>query len=200
MVNEATGVRIAGLCTDGGTRGIQAWGDAALALGYLCSTGANGAGLVVHGAATQVSLEEAEILDAGLEGGTGYGIAIQEGASLDMQGGAIWGASTAGVMIDDANQINLSGITVRGTRANADGAYGHGLQVRTDTVQVTVQDVSFMDNQGAGVHVLQGLGPQFLLIPAEASDAKRVRRLFHPPGQRVAAGLQPGRARRDRRA
>ncbi len=174
VANEATGVEIAGLCTEGGTRGIQIWGDASLYLNGVCATGATAVGLLVLGNATQAVLEDVEIRGSGAKDGLGYGIAIQEGATVDMQGGGVWDASTVGVLVDDATEVSLSGVTVEGTLADADGSYGHGLQVQNDTVEVTVQDASFANNQGAGVHVLQGLGFTMAASSVSATAASAI--------------------------
>lgn len=159
LVTEATGVEISGLCSDGGTRNIQAWGDASISLSSVCSINGAEAGVVIHGEFTQAILEDVEIISpVATKGGFGYGLTVQEGATVEMQGGGIWGATGVGVLIDDANEIGLSEVTVDGTLVDASGYYGHGLQVQADTVQVTIEASDFTANQGAGVFVLEGLG------------------------------------------
>jgi hypothetical protein len=157
-VSEAQDVELEGLCTRGGTRNIQIWSDATVFMASLRSSDSAEAGVLVHGEATLALIEDLEV-DAPIPGdaGFGYGLAIQEGASAVVEGGAISGATAVGVFVDDATEISLSDFTVSDTVTDGDGAYGHGLQVQADTVQVTVEASSFVDNQGAGVFVLQGL-------------------------------------------
>lgn len=159
MISEAQDVQLEGLCTRGGTRNIQVWSDALVSLTAVRSTQASSAGVLIHGALSVASLDGVEvdglIPDAD---GLGYGIAVQQGASATISGGSISGATAVGVFIDDATEIDISGLAVADTATDASGFYGHGLQVQADTVQVTVDTSSFTDNQGAGVFVLQGLG------------------------------------------
>lgn len=157
-ITEATGVTVSGLCTDGGTRNIQAWSDASVTLDHLRITGGAEAGLVIHGNATVATVEEVEVSSPEETGdGYGYGIAIQQGATATLTGGSVSGATAAGILIDDANEVTLADFTVEGTAAGAEGTYGHGLQVQAETVLVTVEESTFSDNHGAGVFVLQGL-------------------------------------------
>ncbi len=157
-VTEAQDVQLEGLCTRGGTRNIQVWSDATVSLTSVRSTESSEAGLLVHGAASLALLEDVEIQDP-IPGddGFGYGIAIQEGASALIDGGSITGATAVGLFIDDANEIEVVELEISGTLTDADGYYGHGLQVQADTVAVTLDSSMLYDNQGAGVFVLQGL-------------------------------------------
>ncbi len=158
-INSAQDVQIEGLCSRGGRRDIQIWDDAFVYLEAVRSEDAAEAGILVHGGATMATLVDVEVINpiAGVDG-LGYGVAVQEGATASIDGGSITGATAVGVFIDDANEVDIEALEVSGTLTDADGYYGHGLQVQADTVQVSVDGASFTDNQGAGVHVLQGLG------------------------------------------
>ncbi len=159
LINEAQDVEVSGLCTHGGTRNIQLWGDSSTSLANLLVTGSSEVGVVVHGGATFASLSEVEVVDPQpTKDGFGYGIAIQQGASATIEGGRISGATAAGVLVDDAMDITLDGVTIEGTLADAAGAYGHGVLVEADTLMVAVERSEITDSQGGGVLVLQGLG------------------------------------------
>ncbi len=159
MISEAQDVQIEGLCTRGGTRNIQIWSDALATLTSVRSTQSTSAGVLIQGAVTVATLEDVQV-DGLLPDadGLGYGIAVQEGASATISGGSVAGATAVGIFIDDAGEIDIDGVAVSDTVADSSGYYGHGLQVQADTVQVTVDNAAFTDNQGAGVFVLQGLG------------------------------------------
>jgi len=158
LVTAASNVQISGLCTAGGTRNLQVWSDASARLSHLRSEAGADAGIVIQGRATTATLEDVVVQDpVSVDGGSAYGIAIQEGATVTMTGGGVWGATAAGILVDDANTVAFSGITVEGTPADADLHHGHGLQVQADTVDVAVENAAFLSNMGAGVFVLQGL-------------------------------------------
>ena len=172
VISEAQQVQLEGLSTRGGRRDIQIWGDAVVSLGNILVEDSSEAGIVIHGTATVATLEQVEVVNPVVgDDGVAYGIAIQQGATATLVGGSVIGATAVGVFVDDANVVSLSGLEVSGTATDADGFYGHGLQVQADTVEVAVDLSDFTDNQGAGVFVLQGLSFSLASSTVDATTA-----------------------------
>ena len=152
-IAAATGVVLEGISTRGGTRGIQVWSGAEATLNDLIVSEATEVGLIVHGNSVQVSLEGVEIHG----GAGGYGVALQEGATVAMTGGGIYDAATVGMLIDDVAEVTLSGVAIDGTTQDSSGAYGRGLQAQADSGTITVEGSTFSDNQGAGIFAMEVL-------------------------------------------
>jgi hypothetical protein len=178
-IAAATGVSLEGISTRGGTRGIQVWSGAEATLTDLLVEGATEVGLIVHGNSVQASIEGVEVHGGGAGG---YGIALQEGATVAMSGGGVFDASTVGLLIDDVADVSLSGITVEGTTQDSAGAYGRGVQVQADSGSVTVQASTFTANQGAGIFAMEVLSLDLTGNTVEATAASSI------PGSAATTG------------
>ncbi len=158
-VNGATGVVLEGLCSRGGTRDIVAWSGAEVQLSSVRIEDAEEAGLVVHGHGTTAVLTDVEVHDtiADSTGSLGYGFSFQGGSTVAMSGGGAWGSVGAGILIDAAEDVQLSSVVVEVRRANDDGLFGRGIQIQQEAWSVVIEDSLVVDNVDAGIFALNTL-------------------------------------------
>ncbi len=182
-MDAVTEVEIEGLTSRGGTRGILIGNAAEVRLRDLRVEQATEVGLLVHGASTEVQLNNVEVHDpVPSDAGLGYGMAFQDSAQAAVYDGGVWGATAAGVLIDGAGDITLAGLTIANTAPDSGGYYGRGVQIQADTVAVTIADATLSANQGAGLFAMQVPSLSFNGSTIEGTSASAL------PGSHATSG------------
>ena len=156
-VGVATGVTVQGISVDGGRRSVQVWSNATgILLSDIVVQNASETGVLIHGNGTEATLTNIEVYDTEpTNGGFGYGVALQEGATVTMSGGGVWNSTAVGVLIEDVTAVDISNIEVDGTKANADGYYGRGVQFQSDCGLSTLVDTTISGSDDAGIFVME---------------------------------------------
>jgi hypothetical protein len=158
-VSAAVDVVLEGLCTRGGTRGIQVWSLADVSISSVVVEDSWGVGLVINGNGTTAALTDVEVYSSRpfFDGSNGYGFAFQEGAVVTMDGGGAYENTGVGILVSDVDEVAISGVTIEGTQRNDDGYYGRGIQIQDFAQVVSIEDSVFRDNHDAGVFSLTTL-------------------------------------------
>ncbi len=161
-ISGATEVSVEGLVGRGGTRGIQVYEGAELTLTSVQFAEASEVALLAHGSSTSLTLDGVAISDTAATGtGLGYGVVVQSGAQAAVQDLTLTGCRTVGFLVHSgegsgvsASHADITSLTVDGTRKNAEGWLGRGLQVQGNATLALSQG-SFSGNHDAGIFVLR---------------------------------------------
>jgi hypothetical protein len=153
----ASGVDLEGISTRGGTRGIQVWGGAQVAIRAVSVEQAELVGLIASGATTELELSEVEVRDtqSWFEVGDGVGMAFQTGARVRVSGGGVYDSVGVGVLISGASEVELNGLTVQGSQPASIGGPGRGIQIQDYSERVRIEGASVSDCHDAGVFALR---------------------------------------------
>ena len=159
-IKGASGVSLASLSTQGGSRAVLIEGTADVGLDTVTINASTRVGLVVYGAAT-VDLSEVYIdgtvADPDAAGSVGYGISVQGAdaslrADISMEGGGIVGSSSVGFLADTA-ELSLTEVEVSGTLADVStgvSLLGRGVQVQNFS-SLEMSNCNIHDNADAAV-------------------------------------------------
>lgn len=148
QVTEATSIRLAGFSTSGGRRALFLWSGAEVELADVQVVDATRLGILIDGSDTIVAMSDVEVHDVVAEGDVGFGVQLTDGV-LTMDGGGVWGATGAGVLVA-TGQITLTDVAVSDTLPLAGGTFGRGLQLQRQAWGA-VSGGSFDGNADAGI-------------------------------------------------
>jgi len=121
-----------------------------------CEIGWNiGLGVFASGSGTSVTLRETNVQDTQLDGNGnfGYGIEVDDGASLDAEACEVRGNTTAGVIVDGSgSSVTLRETSIEDTKPDEDGELGTGIAVIRGA-NLDAEGCELRGNSGAGVAV-----------------------------------------------
>lgn len=156
-VTEAEGVKLYDLDLDGGRRALWIWSGASVSTTRLRIAGSRGTGVVMDGQDTRVDASDLRVSDTEEdESGLAIGVGIIK-ASARWSGGSVSRSRTAGVFVDSdgrSGDIELVGVVISETAADADGLYGRGLQVQ-GAASLSMVGCEVTDSEDAAVFVFQ---------------------------------------------
>ncbi|MBM4354621.1 MAG: hypothetical protein FJ109_12680 [Deltaproteobacteria bacterium] len=123
--------------TQAAASGDRGWGVAAFESSTVVASGCVldenvEAAVIARGAGTQVMMPQAvaEHTKPNAAGMFGYGVELNEAATVVVRGGLLDGNTTAAVRAAGSQTfLELSGTVVRGTKQKADAQYGHGMDL-----------------------------------------------------------------------
>jgi hypothetical protein len=128
----ARGVEISGVALVGGDRGLQVIAGGEVDARDIAIAGAGRIGAVVDGPSSVLDLTNVEIgATVPLEDGTkGWGVAVQNHATLHIDGGNIHDVHEVGVFAADGATIDITNTQIHDVVPNGQGMFGRGVHLQ----------------------------------------------------------------------
>jgi hypothetical protein len=170
-------LHLIGVSLVGGYRGLVGWTGTTATLTSVTVRDSRRVGIAWDGALTTATMNQVFVHDPVVEfsatgGAMAYGVAIQ-GAVVSMTGGGVFGATRVGILVDNFGAAaTLTDVAVEGTRKDADGGWGRGIQVQ-DHASGAINGGRLANNSDAGIFALRAgnLSVQGVTVDETASSA-----------------------------